>query len=208
VRDLPGLLDQLEQAGGPADPVPSADGWELVLAENVVYLVDDERRWQALGRLRDTVGLAPEQILAAPDAALLTVVAGARPAERVQRLRQCAELAIAGAPWLAYPGIGPPGADRIELFTGSRAVLALDANGLRVLARLGYTSPARSYAAGYRQAQAAASARLPATVPALRRAYQLLRRHGRTVCRRKDPGCPGCAIAGGCPSAGHPPPLY
>jgi adenine-specific DNA glycosylase len=205
---LPGLLDQLEQAGGPADPVPSADGWELVLAENVAYLVDDQRRWQALGRLRDTVGLAPEQILAAPDAVLLAAVAGARPAERAQRLRRCAELAIAGAPWHAYPGIGPPGADRIALFTGSKAVLALDANGLRVLTRLGYASPARSYAAGYRQAQAAASARLPATVPVLRRAYQLLRRHGQTVCRRKDPGCPGCAIAGGCPSAGHPPPLY
>ena len=28
------------------------------------------------------------------------------------------------------------------------------------------------------------------------------------VCRRKDPACAGCAIAGDCPSAGHPPPLY
>jgi hypothetical protein len=37
VRDLP-ALDRLEEAGGPADPVPSADGWELVLAENVAYL--------------------------------------------------------------------------------------------------------------------------------------------------------------------------
>ena len=34
-RDLPALLDRLEEAGGPAGPVPSADGWELVLAENV-----------------------------------------------------------------------------------------------------------------------------------------------------------------------------
>jgi len=33
MRDLPALLDRLEAAGGPADPVPSADGWELVLAE-------------------------------------------------------------------------------------------------------------------------------------------------------------------------------
>jgi hypothetical protein len=64
--DLPVLLDRLEQADGPADPVPSADGWELVLAENVAYLVDDQRRWQALARLRADVGLAPEQILAAP----------------------------------------------------------------------------------------------------------------------------------------------
>ena len=208
MTDLPTLLDQLEEAGGPADPVPSADGWELVLAESVAYLVDDRRRWQALADLRRVVGLDPEQILAAPSAVLLRVVAGARPAERVERLRRCAELAITGAPWRAYPGIGQPGQDRIDLFTGSRAVLALDANGLRVLTRLGYADPARSYAAGYRQAQAAASARLPAEVPEQQRAYQLLRRHGQTVCRRKEPACASCAIAHDCPSAGHPPPLY
>jgi endonuclease III len=135
-------------------------------------------------------------------------VAGARPTERVERLRRCAELAIAGAPRRAYPGIGAPGQDRIDLFTGSRQVLALDANGLRVLTRLGYAEPARSYATGYRQAQAAASARLPAEVPPRQRAYQLLRRHGQAVCRRKDPACASCVVAGDCPSGGHPPPLY
>jgi hypothetical protein len=50
VRDLPVLLDRLEEADGAAEPVPSADGWELVLAENVAYLVDDERRWRAGSR--------------------------------------------------------------------------------------------------------------------------------------------------------------
>jgi hypothetical protein len=112
MRDLPALLDQLEQAGGPPDPVPSADGWELVLAENVAYLVDDQRRWHALAELRTTVGLAPEQILAAPESVLRAIVIG--PGDRVQRLRRCAELAIAGAPWRAYPGIGQPGQDRID----------------------------------------------------------------------------------------------
>jgi endonuclease III len=208
MSDLTALLDQIAAAAGPADPVPSADGWELVLAENIAYLVDDERRWQALAELRRQVGVAPEQILAAPEPLLASIVAGARPAERVQRVRRCAELAIAGAPWRAYPGIGGPGVDRIDLFTAARAVLALDANGLRVLTRLGYGAPERSYAASYRQAQAAASACLPPTVPALQRASQLLRRHGRTTCTRKDPACSGCPIAGHCPSAGHPPPLY
>jgi hypothetical protein len=206
MRDLPALLDQLEQADGPPAPVPSTDGWELVLAENVAYLVDDQRRWHALAELRTTVGLAPEQILAAPESVLRAIVIG--PGDRVQRLRRCAELAIAGAPWRAYPGIGQPGLDRIDLFTGSRPVLALDANALRVLTRLGHATPARSYAASYRQAQAAASAQLPATVRALQRAHQLLRRHGQLTCRRQDPACPTCALAPACPSAGHPPPLY
>ena len=107
MSDLAALLDQLAAAAGPANPVPSADGWELVLAENIAYLVDDQRRWQALAELRRRVGLAPEQILAAPEPVLADIVVGARPAERVQRLRQCAELAIAGAPWRADAGSGP-----------------------------------------------------------------------------------------------------
>ena len=114
-----------------------------------------------MAKLRTEAGLAPEQILAAPEDVLRGIVVGGRPAERVQRLRRCAGLAIAGAPWRAYPGIGQPGADRIDLFTGARAVLALDANGLRVLARLGFGDPARSYAATYGQAQAQVSAAPP-----------------------------------------------
>jgi hypothetical protein len=208
VRTLPALLDELEAAYGPAEAVPSADGWELVLAESIAYLVDDRARWQALARLKDAVGLDPERILAAPPAVLGGIVAGMRPAERVERLRTCAELAIAGAPWRAFPGIGPSGADRIDLFTGARAVLALEANGLRVLCRLGYGAPERSYAASYRTARDSAGAELPAAVPALQRAHQLLRRHGQTVCRRKDPLCASCPVSPDCPSAGHPPPLY
>ena len=208
MTDLPALLDLLEQASGQPEPVPSADGWQLVLAENVGYLVDDQRRWRALDELRNTVGLAPEQILAAPDAVLRGIVVGVRPADRVQRLRQCAELAIADAPWRAYPGIGAPGVDRIDLFTGTRAVLALDANGLRVLTRLGYGEQRNSYSASYRQAQAAASGSLPATVPAMQRASQLLRRHGQVICNRNQPACSACPIAALCPSAGRATPLY
>jgi hypothetical protein len=208
VTDLVQLLDRLEGAAGGPGPLPSTDGWELVLAENVGYLVDEERRWRALADLRRVVGLVPEQILAASEHVLLGIVVGARPAERAARLRRCAELAIAGAPWRDYPGIGAPGVDRIDLLTGSRAVLALDAGGMRVLTRLGFGDPTRSYAASYRLAQANASASLPATVPARQRAYQLLRRHGQTICRRRDPACRDCPIAADCPSAGSSPPLF
>jgi hypothetical protein len=93
VRKLPALLDDLEAACGPAPAVPSADGWELVLAENIAYLVDDHTRRTVLAELKETVGLAPEQILAAPSDVLKGIVAGVRPAERVERLRRCAELA-------------------------------------------------------------------------------------------------------------------
>ena len=206
--DLPALLDQLEAADGPAAPLASTDGWELVLAENVGYLVDDQRRWQALQQLRSRVGLEPEQILRAPDSVLRDIVVGAGPADRVARLRRCAELAIAGARWRDYPGIGAPGVDRIELFTGAKAILALDANGMRVLTRLGFAEPARSYSASYRQAQSAAAAGLGGSVPGLQRAHQLLRRHGQLTCRRTAPDCADCPIAASCPSAGRAGPLY
>ena len=206
--DLPALLDQLEAADGPADPLPSTDGWELVLAENVGYLVDDQRRWHALEELRSRVGLGPEHILRAPDSVLRDIVVGVGPADRIIRLRRCAELAIAGGRWRDYPGIGAPGVDRIELFTGAKAVLALDANGMRVLTRLGLAQPARSYSASYRQAQSAAAAGLGGSVPGLQRAHQLLRRHGQHTCRRTAPDCAGCAIAASCPSAGRAAALY
>jgi endonuclease III len=135
-------------------------------------------------------------------------VVGVRQADRVTRLRRCAELAIAGAPWRAFPGIGAPGVERIELFTGTRAVLALEANALRVLIRLGYGDARRSYWASYRQAQSAASAELPASVPAMQRATQLLRRHGQTTCRWTSPACATCAIVSHCPSAGRATTLY
>jgi hypothetical protein len=64
IKDLP-VLDRLEQAGGRVDAVPSADGWELVLAENVAYLVDDQRRWQALAAQRRAAG-TPRRSLARP----------------------------------------------------------------------------------------------------------------------------------------------
>jgi adenine-specific DNA glycosylase len=205
---LSALLDRLEHTGGPADDVPSTNGWDLVLAENLGYLVDDRTRWQAFATLKRTVGTDPERILAAPDRVLLEIVVGIRRTERVARLRRCAELALADAPWSAYPGIGTAGVDRIDLFTGARAVLALDANALRVLVRLGYGDPTRTYAAVYRQAQKAASLDLPETVPARQRAHQLLRRHGQTICRRTRPDCLACPLAASCPAAGTPAPLY
>jgi adenine-specific DNA glycosylase len=192
------VLARLEAAAGPADPLPARDGWELVLAENVAYLVDDATRGRSLARLRRDVGLDPEAILSARPEQLSGVVAGMRPQDRVTRLRRCAELRLAGAPWRSYPGIGRPGVERIELFSGERAVLALDSNAARVLYRLGYGERRRSYDAMYREIQAAAQAELPVDVVTLQRAHQLLRRHGKDVCTRSHPACGDCPLRNAC----------
>jgi hypothetical protein len=201
VAVLQDLLDRLGTTGGEPGPIPSADGWELVLRENVAYLVDDATRDRCMAALRDNVGIEPAEILAASDQQLAAVVAGPRPADRIERLRRCAQLHIVGAPWRAYPGIGRPGAERIDLFTGARAVLALDSSGLRVLYRLGYGDPSRTYDAAYRAAQRAAGADLPADVAVLQRAHQLLRRHGQTICTRSASSCSGCPLRDECAAA-------
>jgi len=202
--NLQDLLDRLEAADGAPAALPATEGWELVLRENVAYLVDDATRDRCMAALRDGVGLEPEAILAAGDAQLAAVVTGPRPGDRIERLRRCAELRMAGAPWRAYPGIGGPGAERIELFGAERAVLALDSNGLRVLYRLGYGEPSRTYATAYRSAQRAAAAELPADLAVLQHAHQLLRRHGQTTCTRGSPDCPACPLRDQCAAAlGH-----
>jgi hypothetical protein len=188
------ILDRLEAEGG-AVPVPSTDGWVLVLRENVGYLVDDQARDSALERLRLATALDPARIVSVPDDVLAGVVVGMRPADRVERLRRCAELRLAGAPWKSYPGIGRPGVERIELFGGVRAVLALESNGARTLVRLGYGSVGRHYDATYRSVQSAAAGDLVASVDAFSRGHLLLRRHGQDVCRRVAPACAECSVA-------------
>jgi endonuclease III len=189
VSTLSDRLDRLEAEDGPAPQLPSRDGWELVLAENVAYLVDDVRRWQAMDRLRATTD------------ELLAVVTGMQPATRVARLRRCAELALADAPWRDYPSIGPPGVERIRLFTGQEPVLALESNGLRVLQRWGYGIESANYGWSYRSAQRDAAAELEQDLDVLVRAHQLLRRHGMTRCRRTGPECVRCPVRDDCPWA-------
>lgn len=202
-KGLERLLTVLESEAGAPDPLPATDGWELVLGENVAYLVDDDTRAQCMAALRREVGLDAEAILSAGPEQLARVVAGMRAHDRVERLRRCAELRLAGAPWKAYPGIGRPGVERIELFSGQRAVLALDSNAARVLYRLGYGERHRSYDAMYRDIQAAAQAELPADTAALQRAHQLLRRHGKQVCTRNRPACEDCPHAADCADHDH-----
>src|ERR1017187_7923744 len=53
-----------------------------------------------------------------------------------------------------FPSIGDPGAEKILLFCGVAAGLALESNGLRVLTRIGYGRPhLKNYGAVYRSVQ-------------------------------------------------------
>ncbi len=137
------------------------------------------------------------------------------PERRVDKLREIAELAVeAGGGRLEkvleleprkarsvlkkFPGIGDPGADKILLFCGASSTMALESNGLRVAVRLGYGEESKSYSTTYRSALEALEPGLEKAAAKRARAYELLRRHGQTLCKRSAPDCDACPLNGTC----------
>jgi endonuclease III len=214
------VLDQLRAVYGEPEPPPSTDPFELVLWENVAYLVDDSRRATALDRLRRMVGTRPEEILGASIDQLVDVArVGILPEQRADKLKRIAQLVQdefggdLGAVRLMsrvsakralqkFPGIGEPGAEKILLFARIQPVLALDSNSLRVLVRLGFAAEASTYAGTYRAVREAVVGQLPSGDPPdydwLIAAHQLLRRHGQELCRRANPLCAVCPLRAEC----------
>ncbi len=210
------LLAALSRHHGPV-PTPPQDPWQLILRENVVYLVDDTVRDRAFAALRRATDLDPRTIARCPDEVLLTACSMGRMAtQQVRKLRECAALfAEVGDPrelvqlprpaakkaLKRFPGIGDPGVDQLRLFAGAEPVLALDSNAMRVLLRLGYGSEAKAYSTSHRSAQQAASAELPAVVKTMQQASAVLRHHGKQLCRNTSPNCAECPVRDDCPAA-------
>lgn len=96
-----------------------------------------------------------------------------------------------------FPGIGTPGADRILLFAALAPVAAVPSACPHVLTRIESGGEPASYTTAYRQAQRALEALAPSVEPR-RRAYLLLKRHGQELCKRTNPRCADCPIAGLC----------
>ena len=64
-RSLTKIVARLARFYGRPKPPITTDPFELILWENVAYLVNDERRAQAFELLRQSVGTKPHEILAA-----------------------------------------------------------------------------------------------------------------------------------------------
>lgn len=193
--------------------------WRAIVAENIAYLVDDAQRAQALDRLEQAVGLAPQAIVDANPSAIRAAaeLGGAVNVDgRVEKVRLCAEIVLkqctgdlagAIAEWplprvrkllKAFPGIGEPGVARLLLFSGREAAPALESNAVRVLTRLGFLSEDEQYAAWYKNAIAVMAKQGRPQGPWLRRAFLLLRAHGRELCKRKEPLCDPCPLKAEC----------
>jgi endonuclease III len=97
-----------------------------------------------------------------------------------------------------FPGIGAPGAERILLFGGLAPLAAVPSACPQVLPRIADGREPRDYQAGYARAQRLLEAQLPAEFAARKRAYLLLQHHGRELCKRTNPRCDRCPLAGDC----------
>ena len=216
--DLKKILSTLERYHGPA-PLPVARGpFELVLWENAVYLLPDERRAEVFETLRRQVGLTPEALGKAPDDVLLPIAArgGMRPEVRVLRWREIARITLeqfdgnldqilawdyakAKKALHRFPSIGEPGAEKILMYCGMAQGLPLESNGLRVLVRLGYgRAYVKKYGAMYKSAQEAIAGELPKGAGRIARAHLVLRAHGKTLCKDASPRCFECPVAPQC----------
>lgn len=208
------VIKKLKAHYGEPAPPKTTDPFELIILENIAYLVDDARREKAFDLLRDTVGLRPIDILNATSEQLdhATKVGGISPQQRSTRLKECALIALnefggdlrtvlkppfakAIKALKQFPGFGEPGAEKILLFTKTHPVLALDSNGLRVLLRLGFGSEKKNYSASYKSAREAIADQLGDNCDELIETHQLLRQHGKTICKTNKPRCDQCPVS-------------
>jgi len=211
------IIIQLEaHYGRPTSPGVS-DPLHLILWESIGYLVEDDRRETAFEALRKQVGLRPTDILSAPTEQLIkiTKLGGIHPELRAHRLKEIAQIVLndfegdlrsalklslrqAMKALKKFPSIGDPGAEKILLFTKTNPVMALESNGLRVLLRLGFGEEHRNYSTSYASVREALEGQIGNDCDFLIRAHQLLRQHGKQLCRTNNPACDLCPLKQSC----------
>ena len=215
--NLPKIISQLVAHYGKPEPPITTDPFELILFENVAYLVSDERRTDAFKTLQKNAGTKPHEILAASHDNILqaTKLGGMHPEQRVSRLKEIALIALnefggdlsqamklplpkARQALRKFSGIGEPGAENILLFARAHPVLGLDSNGLRVLLRLGFGEEKKNYTATYKSVQEAIKDQLKDDYDWLIGAHILLRRNGKELCKTNAPLCEKCPVRKSC----------
>ncbi|HXP84431.1 MAG TPA: hypothetical protein VN841_06910 [Bryobacteraceae bacterium] len=215
---LPQLLDTLEAFHGEQKPGWPTDPYLLLVWWHCGYPASDDRcakGWESLTR---EIGVEPERLLAANPQKLGKALkpGGMVPELRAMRLRDIAErvhrefggdlraglggmsVAQVRAVFKKFPNISDPGADRMLLFGGISPVAAVPSNVEYVLVRIRAGRERENYGANYKEAQRLIEAAVPQKFDPRMRAYLLLKVHGQKLCKRTNPKCVACPIAGSC----------
>jgi endonuclease III len=222
------LLDKLEAHYGKQKLAGPTDPYEMIVFTNCGYPATDESCAKGYRQLKAEVGTKPDQLLKASSAKLakLTRLGGIVPELRAERLKLIARIANenfgGNLKWALeklqndksmppekrlrrmkgalkeFPVIGEPGADKILLFSGIVPIAAVPGACTGVPQRIFFGREDSNYGKGYRAAQEAMKAELPEEFAARQRAYLLLKRHGRDICKRTKPKCEVCPVSAMC----------
>jgi endonuclease III len=218
VAPLGQILDALEAFHGVQAPPAPTEPYLFLVWWQCGYPPSEERCTQGWKSLNAEIGVTPDDLLSVRSAKLARVLkaGGMVPELRARRLREIARrirtvfsgdlraglralpLAEARAALRKFPGIGNPGADRILLFGDIVPVAAVPSSCPHVPVRIGSGREPTAYTAVYTEAQRSLEAHLPGTAAARTRAYLLLQRHGRALCKRTNPKCSACPVAPDC----------
>src|SRR5262245_65604203 len=90
------IIAKLENVYGRPQAPRITDPVEMILFENVAYLVSDDQRKKAFDAMRDQIGLNPTDILSAPSDKLVEVarIGGMRPEDRARKLQFVARIVL------------------------------------------------------------------------------------------------------------------
>jgi endonuclease-3 len=207
------ILVRLEQHYGKPAASPVSGPLEMILWENIAYLVNDARRKSTFESFKKQIGVAPQQVFNASLGNLKKALkdGGIILDQRVDKLSSIGKIVMeefggnlnqvldfptdkAKKALQLFPGVGEPVAEKILLFCRRLPVLALESNGLRSLLRLGFGSEYKNYRATYRSVQDAVKPELIDDYEWLIHAHQLLRIHGQELCKRNKPRCHMCPL--------------
>jgi len=217
VLHVPEILAELESFYGRQEACFPTDPYEFLVWWHCGYPASDAACAKGWDSLRRSVGVRPQQLLAASAARLARALkpGGMVPELRAMRLLKIAARvedeyggdlcgALAGPVSAArrtlkkFPSIADPGADRILLFAGLAPVAAVPSNCPQVLVRIVRGRESDQYAANYREAQEVLARETPANGEARARAYLLLKQHGQELCKRTRPKCGQCPVSSAC----------
>ena len=213
-----GQLDALERHYGAQAPCWPVDPYEFLIWWQCGYPASDATCTKGWESLRERIGSGPEQLIKAKPGTLTAALkaGGLIPELRTERVKFIAKAVVGkfgGDLRRAFkylppdeirgalkrmPGISDPGADRIMLFGGIRAIAAVPSNATQVAVRMHRGATLKSYTRDYLAGQSLIGSEVAPDFAARQRAFLLLKIHGQSLCRRSTPICGACPIAESC----------